>query len=115
MFIYNFLVEYAYLIIGLVVYQFAQCMFHISISIDISLNGINDTIIGNATFNDIIILPWLFAGSTINDEVKPLFIVSVKDLDFIVFGWNELIAIDDSLFGVSYRFDTNRPFGSLFI
>ena len=56
----------------------AKSVLYICITIDISLNGINDTIISDATFNDVITIPRLFPFSAVYNEVKPLFIVRIK-------------------------------------
>ena len=58
--------------------QLSECMLYICIAIDIGFNSINDTIICNATLNNVITIPRLFSFSAINNEVKPFLIVCVE-------------------------------------
>lgn len=89
-------------------------MFYIGITIDVSLDCINDTVVSHTSLNDAITKPRLFASPAIYDEIKPFFIVSIKTFD-VVIGWLLIvIAVYDSLLCMSDGFDTNCLFGRLF-
>ena len=108
------MVQNADLMIGLVINQLSQRSLDISITVYISLNSINDSVVSYSTLNDIKTLPRLFASPTINDEVEPLLVVSFKALYVIAFRQRKLISVYYSLFCSSNGLDTHSPFGSLF-
>ena len=107
------MVQNADLMIGLVINQLSQRSLDIGITVYISLNSINDSVVSYSTLNDIKTLPRLFASPTINDKVEPLLVVSFKALYVIAFRQRELISVYYSLFCSSYGLDTHSPFGSL--
>ena len=94
--------------------QLAKCAIYISIAIDIGFNGINNSVVGNSTLNDIIAIPRLFALSAVNDKVEPLLVVSLKAFQPTILRNGKLINIDNSLTGFSYGSYTRCPFGNLF-
>ena len=83
--------------IGLVINQLSQSSLNVGITIYISLNSINDSVVSYSTLNDIKTLPGLFACPTINDEVEPLLVVSFKALYIIAIRQRELISVHYSL------------------
>ena len=58
--------------------QLSECMLNICIAIDIGFYCINDTIISNTTLNNVITIPRLLSFSAINNEVKPILVVSIE-------------------------------------
>ena len=89
-------------------------MLHISITIDIGFNCVNDTIICHTTLNDVITHPRLFSLPAVNNEVKPFLIVSIKPFYLAVLRLCELESVHYSLFCSSDCLDTSSPFGRLF-
>ena len=88
--------------IGLVINQLSQSSFDAGITIYISLNSINDSVVSNSTLNDIKTIPRLLSISTIYNEVKPFLIVSIKSFYLIVVLWqSKLISIHYCLFSSS--------------
>lgn len=94
--------------------QLAKCAIYISIAIDIGFNGINNSVIGNSTLNDVIAIPRLFTLSAVNDKVKPLLVISLKAFQPTILRNGKLININNSQTGFSYGSYTRCPFGSLF-
>ena len=85
-------------------------MLNICIAIDISFNSINDTIVCNTTFNDVVTIPRLLSFSAVNNEIKPFLIVSIKSFYLAVLWQIELVCIHYRLFCPSDSLDTDSPF-----
>lgn len=113
MLVNNLLVQYADLIVGLMINQLAQGMLHVSITIDIGFYRIDDTIVSNSSFNNIITFPRLIARPAFHYKVQPFLVVSLKTLNVIAFGKSKLISVHYRLFCTPDGFETNRPFGGL--
>lgn len=77
-FVYYLLVQYANLVVRLVVNQLTKSMFHISITIYIGFHGIDDTIVCHTAFYNVKTIPWLLPCPAVNNEVKPFLVVSIK-------------------------------------
>lgn len=87
-------------------------MLYICISVDVRFNGINDSIIGHATFDDVIAVPRPFARPAVDNEVEPFLVVSIKALDAAVCGANHFICVVGWALGLG-RVDLVRAGGYL--
>ena len=91
-------------------HQLTQSMLYICITIDVRFNGINDTVISYATFNNIVICPRLLAYPAVNNKVKPFLVISTETLYTAVNWKRKLISVDNSIFCPSDGFDADCPF-----
>ncbi len=64
--------------------QLAECVLYVSITIDVGFDGIDDTIISNATFYNVKTTPGLFSCPAVYNEVEPFFVVSIESLCVVV-------------------------------
>ena len=78
MFIYNLLIENAYLIIGLMLREFFQCPLGRHTSTHIIFYRINDPVISYAPFYNIIFHPLPTTIPAGNDKVQPLAVVGLE-------------------------------------
>ena len=93
--------------------QLAQRALHIGITVYVSLHSINYAIVCNTALNIVKTFPWLFANPTVNYEVEPLLVVSVKTLCFAVLWLREFISVYYCLFCSSNSLNADSPLGSL--
>lgn len=76
--IYDFLIEDADLVVYLFIQQLAECLICRDYAVLEIFNSVNDIVVRNTTFNDIILFLELTSFSTVNYIFQPFKVISFK-------------------------------------
>lgn len=96
------LVQYAELVVGLMLGQTVQGRAFLHVAIHIEADSVNHAVVGNATLDEIVVLPRFLAQTAGHNEVHPLLVVE-REVQVAVIGLSRILV---ELIDVNHRMAT---------
>lgn len=90
-FIYDFLIEYADLMVDFLIAQLAECLFRSNNTVFIVFNSVNDIIVCHTALYNIVQLLHVTTTPTVYHVLKPFQIVRFKNFDTKVIGLYRIV------------------------